>query len=429
MTVLRPLARIAFCLAALGLAALALRGLLPGSLAAQETQRVAAVVNDDIVSLHDLEQRMRLVLLSSNLPDTVETRSRVLPQVLRRLIDERLQIQEADRLKIAITASDIADGVNTIERNNNMQRGAFESMLRTKGIDPETARQQVRAELAWVRAVRHELMADLHVSEEGVEERLGALRANYGKPEYSVAEILLAIDDPRREEETRILAERLIDQLRQGAPFSALALQFSQTGAGGGNLGWVSEGMLDDQLVRALSRMEPGTVSPPIRTIDGYHILLLMDKRLVGQGFSLGTTYDLLTIDLTSLPSATVAERDAQLQRLQAALATGKSCDDFERLTKEVPSANYNRVSSIPASQLPEQIRGMITALSPGHVSEPVQTPNSRRLFALCAINTDEGGLPTREAIRRRMEDEQLEVMARRYLRDIRRAAFIEIRM
>ena len=397
---------------------------------AEETQRVAAVVNEDIISVHDVEQRMRLVLLSSNLPDTVESRSRLVPQVMRRLIDERLQIQEAERQKIGITSSDIAGSMATIERQNNMPKGSFEPFLQSRGVNPESMRQQVRAELGWMQVVRHELSSQVHVGEEGVDARLQALRSNLGKPEYQAAEIYLAVDDPKRDEEVRSLADRLIEQMRLGAPFSALAQQFSQTGASGGNLGWVSEGMLDDALTHALAKLEPNTVTPPIRTIDGYHILMLIDRRLVGQGISTGPTIDVLTIELTSLPSATMAERDAQLKRLQDTLAPGKSCDDYERLTKEVPSATYNRAVKIPVSQIPAQLEAIVENLRPGGgLSAPVDGGNTRRLFAVCAREDDSGGLPSRDAIRRRMEDEQMDVLARRYLRDLRRSAFIEIRM
>lgn len=396
---------------------------------ADETQRVAAVVNEDIISVHDVEQRMRLVLLSSALPDSVETRSRMIPQVMRRLIDEHLQIQEAERLKLSVTSSEIAGSMATIEHQNNMARGSFEPFLQSRGVNPESMRQQIRAELGWMQVVRHEMSSQVHVSEEGVESRLQALRSNLGKPEYQVGEIFLAVDDPRREDEERSLAERLIEQMRLGAPFSALAQQFSQTGASGGNLGWVSEGMLDEALTKALAKLEVNTVTPPIRTVDGYHILMLLDKRKIGEGMSNGPTIDVLTIELTSLPSATLAERDVQIKRLREALAPGKNCDDYERLVKEVPSATYNRAVKIPVAQVPTQIESMIHDLPAGGLSAPVDTPNSRRMFAVCAREDDTGGLPSRDTIRRRMEDEQMDVLARRYLRDLRRSAFVEIRM
>src|SRR5579871_2210143 len=85
----------------MGSMALALLSTLP-SAAADDAERVAVVVNDDIISVHDLDQRLKLILLSSSLPDSVETRSRVMPQVIRRMIDERLELQEAAKQKVEV---------------------------------------------------------------------------------------------------------------------------------------------------------------------------------------------------------------------------------------------------------------------------------------------------------------------------------------
>ena len=399
--------------------------------AAQETQRVAAVVNDDIISLHDLESRMRLVIVSSNLPDTVETRSRVGPSVLRTLIDERLKIQEAERMKISISATEINAGIAMIERQNNLAPGYFESNLKGSGIDIDTMRQQIRAERSWVRVVRQTLIPDLHIGEEEIDARLATLRDNLGKPEYLVGEIFLAVEDLRHEAEVRQLSERLIEQMKQGAPFSALARQFSQTGAAGGDLGWVSDGMLDETLMVALRQLDKGGVTPPIRTIDGYHILLLRDKRIAGEGPSnKAPIFDLLVIQIPDLPSSTRAERDDQVKLLREASGIGQNCDDYEKQIKGlVPSAEVSRSRKVNSDEIPAEIHTLIANLKSGQISEPIQDPDGRRLFAVCGRTDPTGGLPSRDDIRTRIEDEQLQNMARRYLRDLRRAAFIEIRI
>ncbi len=410
-----------------GLAVLLLLCNVP--LSAQETERVAAVVNEDIVSLHDLEQRMRLALASSNLTDSMETRSRIGPQILRGLIDDRLKIQEAKRLKINIPPGEIASSIATIERQNKMPAGTFEPFLKSKGIEIETMRQQLTAELSWVRVVRHELVPDLHIGEAEIDLRLASLKANLGKPEYLVAEIFLAVEDIRHEAEVHTLADRLIEQLHQGAPFAALARQFSQTGAAGGDLGWVSPGSLDDELMTALSKLDKGNITPPIRAIDGYHILLLRDKRLVGQNEDSEPLYDVMTIHLPILPGSTTAERDAQMKQVRDVISSSKNCDDYEKLIKNVPTAEYSRNAKVKQSEIPPAIAALISNLDTGQLSAPLDENNIRRLFTVCGRVDPKGGLPSREDVRARLEDEQLDIMARRYLRDLRRAAFVEIRV
>lgn len=412
----------------MGACALALFSALPAA-AADEAERVAAVINDDIISVHDLDQRLKLVLLSSNLPDTVETRSRVMPQVIRRLIDEHLELQEAEKQKVTVDSGEVATAVANIEHQNRMPHGAMEKMLRSRGVDPDTLRQQVKADLAWSDVVHQELTRDIHVGDDAVNTRLANLKANLGKPEYLAGEIYLAVEGPRNDDQVRGLADRLIEQLRQGAPFQALAQQFSQNG-GGGQLGWVSEGMLDDELMKALSRLQLNTVSPPIRTNDGYHILMLIDKRRIGDGMSSGPSLDLLTVELSSLPSATFTERDAQLARFKDTMSAIKGCDELEKVSKTLPSTTYNEVEHIAEAGLPTEVTSLIGKLDIGQLSEPLDLVNARRFFAVCGRhNDDAGGLPSYDDIKRRMESEQLENLARRYLRDIRRNAYVDVRI
>jgi peptidyl-prolyl cis-trans isomerase SurA len=125
-----------------------------------------------------------------------------------------------------------------------------------------------------------------------------------------------------------------------------------------------------------------------------------------------------------------MAERDAQLNRLKTALAPAKSCDDLERLSKQTPSSSYSRGNMIPVAQLPQEVNVLINKLEIGQISDPVDLPNMRRFFAVCGRHAEQpGGLPSYEDMKRKMENDQLENLARRYLRDIRRNAYVDIRI
>src|SRR5579862_1020565 len=98
--------------------------LLAGGALAQET-RIAAIVNDDVVSLDDLSNRMRLVMRSSGIEDTPENRQRISGQVLRSLIDEKLEMQEVKRLNVSVSKDEVDQAFHRIEQNNNMPKGAL----------------------------------------------------------------------------------------------------------------------------------------------------------------------------------------------------------------------------------------------------------------------------------------------------------------
>jgi len=164
---------------------LLLLALTAGTAAAQET-RIAAVVNDDVISVNDLDARIRLVLLSSQLPDNPQVRQRVTPQVLRSLIDERLELQEAKRFNVTVSDQDVNRAFERLEQQNNMPKGALEQLLTQRGIPRSTMVTQITATLAWSKLVDGRLSPNVSVSDEEVNEAMVRIKESVGKPQSRV---------------------------------------------------------------------------------------------------------------------------------------------------------------------------------------------------------------------------------------------------
>ena len=125
---------------------------MPGPVQAQQdAMRIAAVVNEDAISLFDVQSRIQLFLLTAGIEDTIDVRQRLLPQVMNTLIEEKLKVQEARREEIRTTQGEVLQAVELIEQNNGMQQGEFSSMLTEKGIDPGTFYMQVEADVVWLK--------------------------------------------------------------------------------------------------------------------------------------------------------------------------------------------------------------------------------------------------------------------------------------
>ncbi|EWY39970.1 peptidylprolyl isomerase [Skermanella stibiiresistens SB22] len=251
---------------------------------ARSVEGIAAVVNDDIISTSDLTARLQLALVSSGLPSTAETRQRLTPQVLRGLVDERLQLQEATRSNISVGEKEIGDAFARVAEQNRMDRDQLEKMLASQGVPRSTLESQIRSTIAWGKLVQRRLRPSIEIGQDEIDAVLQRIQANAGKPEYLTAEIFLAVDTPDREDEIKRLADRLVEQIGQGASFPAVARQFSQSAgaSNGGDLGWVQQGQLPDELDTVLRELRPGQASRPIRSLTGYHILLLRDQRTTG---------------------------------------------------------------------------------------------------------------------------------------------------
>jgi peptidyl-prolyl cis-trans isomerase SurA len=239
------------------------------------------VVNDDVISVLDLAMRVQLAIIAAGVQDSQDVRSRLMPQVLNSLIDERLQMQEANRLDIAVTDEQVAGALEQIAEQNNMTEGQFLTMLRNRGVIPTTLIDQIRAQIAWQSVIQRRVLPNVVIAPEEVEEVISRLASRRGSIERRVSEIFIPVESTAKEGEAQADANRLFEELRRGANFAGLARQFSQSGTAvlGGDLGWVRDGELDEELNKVLAQMGPGEVSVPVRTLSGLHILFLRDMR------------------------------------------------------------------------------------------------------------------------------------------------------
>ncbi|MGE0252504.1 MAG: peptidylprolyl isomerase [Dongiaceae bacterium] len=247
---------------------------------------IAAVVNDEVISKYDVFSRLQLILASTGLPDTPENRQRLLGQILRSLIDERLELQEAKARGIGVTDAEITEALNRLAAQNNMSPEGFRQMMAEKEIRPASLTDQIRSTLAWTKLVRLRFSTATIVTEEEIDETLAEARTQLSQPQYQVAEIFLSVDDSSREEPVLQLANNIVQQIIDGTPFAPLAQQFSQSTSApqGGDLGWIRPVQLDDALEIQLKLMQPNQVSRPIKTLDGYTILFLRDIRYPAEG-------------------------------------------------------------------------------------------------------------------------------------------------
>lgn len=398
---------------------------------AQTVEAIAAVVNDEAISTYDLDGRLKLALAVTNLPPTEENRRRLLPRVLRSLIDERLQLQEARRLNIAVSDEEIQAAIATIERQNNMPPGGLQEFLRANGVGFATMADQVRANIAWSKIVRRQIRPQVEVGEDEIDEYLERLRSRGGGTEYIVSEIFLAADGPAEEQTAIQTARDLVGQVRQGTPFPALAGQFSQspTAAVGGDLGAVREGQLDSRLEEALRSMQPGQVSDPIRVDNGFYILQLRDRRQVDAPSPADTEIALRRIFLQLPPNPSEEEVETQENLARTVSETVAGCEDMETLGAEVGAAQPIDVGRLKVGELPADLRDTVRSLAVGEASRPIRLADGFVVVMVCARDESNTGLPDREEVLRMIGGPRIEMLARRYLRDLRRIAYVDVRV
>jgi peptidyl-prolyl cis-trans isomerase SurA len=395
--------------------------------------RIAAVVNDEAISVADVRSRIRMVMLTSNLTDTPDTRQRIAAQVLRTIVDEKLQIQEAKRQNITATDQEINKALGQIEKQNNLQPGQLVQLLKAHGIDRGALVEQLTASIVWAKLVRRLLSQTSIVSDEEIDYALRRAKETTNEPQSRVAEIFLAVDNPQQEDDVRRLAERLTEQMKQGARFSAVAQQFSQsaTAAVGGDIGWVRAEQLSPELGKAVAQMRPGELSPPIRTGSGFYLLLVLDRR---SGRAPGPEDSLLHLVQIVFPlpqQAPEQARRATILEAQNAKASAKNCEELLKIGKEKGSPQLSSEGRLRAEQIAPGMRNIVQGLQPGQASQPIVQKNGVGVIMVCekAAAPSAPTIPTRDEIGETLTRQRLDTLARRYMRDLRRTAFVDLRV
>ena len=265
-----------------------LAGLLAATVAQAQvaTQRIAAVVNDDVITTQDLIDRINLGIATSGLPNDDATRQRLAPQVLRGFIDEKLQLQEAKRLGTDVTEAEIDQALTTIAQRNRTTAQELQRYLAERGLNPRALREQIRAQIAWIKVVNREVRPRIVVTQEQID--LALLRGSgpADDRELELSEILLPVYDRAQEATVVEDARGLVATLRGGADFSALARQVSAAGSAenGGALGWVPVSAIIPELRPQIAALKPGQVSDPLISAAGVHIFQVGGERARSDG-------------------------------------------------------------------------------------------------------------------------------------------------
>tara|TARA_R110000782_G_scaffold78276_5_gene155167 strand:+ start:48952 stop:50304 length:1353 start_codon:yes stop_codon:yes gene_type:complete len=387
-----------------------------------------AVVNGQIITQTDVDQRLALIVLANggNIPDAELARLRL--QVLRNLIDETLQIQEAAANDIIVDKAELAQSYARVAANFRQTPEEFGKYLRSKGSSPASIQRQIEAESAWSRLLRRKVQPFVNVSEEEVKSVIDRMKASKGSDEYRVGEIYLSAT-PENAEQIFANGRNIIDQIRQGGSFAAYARQFSEasTAAVGGDLGWVRTGQLPEELGKAVTEIEVGQIAGPIPIPGGFSILYLMDKRQVLTADPRDAVLSLKQISVTFPSGTTQAQAQAKVKNFTDQLKSLQGCGSVAAIGQKL-GADVIDNDNVRIRDLPAPLQQMMVELQVGQSTPPFGSVESGvRALVLCGRDDPQDvGAPSFDQIMSQIEDERVNKRARIYLRDLRRDAIID---
>lgn len=403
----------------------------PAAPAAGLSEYAAAVVNDEIISTYDLAQRMRLLIATTGVQPTEQNLPQIQQEALIALVDETLQLQELRRVereqKFSIIASDedVNEELAELAAGNEMSAEQFTSMLRSQGV-LDSLREQLRAQASWQRWIQGRYGSRLRIGEDQVRAVLEQQQAQASRPQFQVSEVFI---DGARVGGMDVAvrgAEQLVAQMQQGAPFQAVARQFSAapTAASGGDAGWVGPGEMPREVELALEQMRPGQLSRPIPVTDGVYIVYLRDKR----AGSKTAIVDLKQVAAPLAADATEAQVAAATKLLTDLKPKISNCATLEATAAKVDGLVAGDLGEAEITDLAPAFQEAANKLDVGQISDPIRTDAGMHLIAVCGKRQGGANAPSHDQIENRLRGQQLALISKRYLRDLRNQATIETR-
>lgn len=240
---------------------------------AASSVKIVAVVNGDIISSQDIQNRINAFLMTTGIPMNDQTRNMINQRVIHAAVDEKIKLQAAEKNNIEVSDKDIDASIRTFEKNNKIPAGGLKNILKEAKVSMNSFRTQMKSDIAWLRLVRSKMRGEGTLTQKEIEKALADAKKDLSTPKYQVSEIFI------KKEKAKDI-QSLVNNLRQDNRFELYAMQFSDSASAsnGGNLGWINEGKLPTPLEKAVKKLKPGQITDAVLLNDGYYILKLNQR-------------------------------------------------------------------------------------------------------------------------------------------------------
>jgi len=403
----------------------------------QPVDRIVAVVNDEVITLHELNARLDFAVAQLQKQGTpLPPRDELERQMLDRLIMDKVQLQHARDSGMRIDDSQLEQALQRIAANNKMSLAKFRDALQKDGIPFAKFREEIREEMTIARVREREVNDKIVISEGEIDNYLsGDSTAGNSAEEYEVAHILLRAPEsasPEQIQKLKVKAEQVYERAKQGEDFAQLAATYSDApdALKGGGLGVRPLNRLPALFAEVVVKLKDGEVGPLLRSPNGFHLVKLVAKR---GGAALPPVEQTHVRHILIKVNEVVSETEARhkLEGLYDRIKHGEKFEELAKLYSQDGSASKGGDLGwiYPGDTVPDFERAM-NALKPGELSQPIQSPFGFHLIEVLErrvqdVSADRQRAAARQILRERKMDEAYQD----WLRQIRDRAYVELRL
>jgi len=399
--------------------------------------RIVAVVNQEVITRRDLDDRLKVVLNQLRQQGTPLPPAGVLEkQVLERMIYSYVQLQLAKETGLRVDDGQLDKAIARIAEDNKISLAQMRGTLEKDGVNFAKFREDIRDEITMSRLREREVDNKITIADSEIDNFLKTLQSQDGKAdEFDLSHILIRVPEqvsPEQLRDRRARAEQALAQIKGGTDFRQVAASFSDApdAVQGGAMGWRELARLPAIFAEAVKGLKPGEVSGVLRSPNGLHIVRVNGRRGQNAPLIVSQTHVRHILIKTS---EVVSENDARerLVKLKERLDNNVDFAELARLQSEDASASRGGDLGwiSPGDTVPEFEKAMDT-LKPGQTSGPVRSPFGWHLIQVMERrNQDMSQQQERLQARMSLREQKADEAYQEWLRQLRDKAFVEYRL
>ncbi len=399
--------------------------------------RIVAVVDQTVITEQELESRMRTLTAQLSKQGTERPPENIFrKQILERLISDALLLQYAAQTGLKVDDNQLDRTIERIAEQNNMSVKEFTNALNADGISISKFRADIRNEITIARLREREVESRVNVSESEIDNFLTTqASSNENRDEYEISHILIRTPEEGSTEEiqkARAKVDEVLKALQDGSSFAKVSASYSDApnALEGGNLGWKTSAQLPTLFLESLKNMQPGDVSTPLRSPNGFHILKLTNKRGGNSPLVIEQTHARhILIKLSEIVSESDAKK--KMDGIKERLDNGEKFEVLARqFSEDGTASNGGDLGWVNPGDTVPQFEKAMNELKDNQISEPVRSPFGWHIIQVLErrkqdMSKEAARLKARQEIRARKAEESYQD----WLRELRDRAYVEYRL
>ena len=390
---------------------------------------IVAIVNDEPITMMDLDARIRLIIISSNLPNNLETRKNLSGQVLQSLISERLQHQEAKKLGIRVTDQEVENNIKFIEKQNNMAENQLIETLFKNAVPKSALPIRLKSNFIMQKLLQNIIRPKVVINNNEVNNAYNNLLANNGKMEYKFSEISFNFSNLSKKEDIILIAKQIRKKIIEENNFDVIGKRIQENGTGiYKNNNWKLTNKINKDIYLQIETMEKDEISELVLTNTGVSIIKIDEKREFKIPELSQTVSDIAFIS-TDLP-INKNKIDLFIEDIKNKTKNIKSCYEMTELTKIYGNKRGKYLGKILLKNLPKYFIEELKNLNINQPSKPIVADDGIYVTMICNYNKDlNQEYALKEMIKDNIRNRSTIILKERYLLDLNRKALIDVRI